>query len=103
MFCSKCGSLMKPMNKKWLCTNVKCGNTTELKNSKKDAIISHHTDKKMTIIDKQVDTLPISKDVECPKCGENEAYWILRQTRAADEPETKIFECVKCHHKWREY
>jgi DNA-directed RNA polymerase subunit M len=28
---------------------------------------------------------------------------VLRQTRAADEPETKIYRCVKCQHSWREY
>ena len=39
----------------------------------------------------------------CPKCGNPEAYWVLRQTRGADEPETRIFECTKCGHKWREY
>jgi len=41
--------------------------------------------------------------VECPTCGNNEAFWVLRQTRAADEPETKIYRCVKCSHSWREY
>lgn len=47
-------------------------------------------------------TLPTTQE-ECPKCGNNEAYWVLRQTRGADEPETRIFECTKCGHKWREY
>jgi len=28
---------------------------------------------------------------------------VLRQTRGSDEPETRIFECTKCGHKWREY
>jgi len=42
-------------------------------------------------------------NVECPKCFHNEAFWVLRQTRAADEPETKIYRCVKCTHSWREY
>ena len=42
-------------------------------------------------------------DWECPKCGNNEAYWILRQTRASDEPETRIYTCTKCHHRWRAY
>jgi DNA-directed RNA polymerase subunit M len=41
--------------------------------------------------------------VECTKCGHNEAFWVLRQTRAADEPETKIYRCVKCSHSCREY
>jgi DNA-directed RNA polymerase subunit M len=47
-------------------------------------------------------TLPKTAE-QCPKCGNGEAYWVLRQTRGADEPETRIFECTKCGHKWREY
>jgi DNA-directed RNA polymerase subunit M len=47
-------------------------------------------------------TLPTA-DEPCPKCGNPRAYWVLRQTRGADEPETRIFECTKCGHKWREY
>ena len=41
--------------------------------------------------------------VECPKCGHYEAFWVMRQTRAADEPTTRIYRCVKCQHTWREY
>ncbi|MCJ2562923.1 MAG: transcription factor S, partial [Candidatus Thermoplasmatota archaeon] len=29
--------------------------------------------------------------------------WQLRQTRAADEPETRIYRCTKCSHTWREF
>ncbi|HEY6238215.1 MAG TPA: zinc ribbon domain-containing protein, partial [Thermoplasmata archaeon] len=52
--------------------------------------------------EERVATLPTAAE-ECPKCGNPEAYWVLRQTRGADEPETRIFECTKCGHKWREY
>lgn len=41
--------------------------------------------------------------VPCPKCGHNEAYWYLRQTRKSDEPETTFLTCCKCGHKWRKY
>lgn len=47
-------------------------------------------------------TLPTTHEL-CPQCGNDTAYWVLRQTRGADEPETRIFECTKCGHKWREY
>ncbi len=33
-------------------------------------------------------TLPTAKII-CEKCGHNEASWVIRQTRAADEPSTK--------------
>ena len=49
-------------------------------------------------------TLPKTKII-CEKCGHNEASWVIRQTRAADEPSTRIYQCTnkKCKNKWREY
>ena len=54
------------------------------------------------MVETKTATLPKAEET-CPKCGNGEAYWVLRQTRGADEPETRIFECTKCGHKWREY
>jgi transcription factor S len=54
------------------------------------------------VVETKVATLPTTTEV-CPKCGHDQAYWVLRQTRGSDEPETRIFECTKCGHKWREY
>jgi len=42
-------------------------------------------------------------DAECGKCGHGKAYFWTKQTRAADEPETKFLKCVKCKHTWRDY
>ena len=66
----------------------------------KDAIIRNE-DKEILVIDENTETLPKTK-AECPKCGHNMAFWVLRQMRAADESETRIYQCVKCKHKWRE-
>lgn len=46
--------------------------------------------------------LPTAK-IKCPKCGNNDAYWWLKQTRGADEPTTRFYRCTKCGHTWREY
>lgn len=48
-------------------------------------------------------TLPTTEDFPCPECGNGEAYFVYRQTRAADEPTTIILQCTKCKHKWRKY
>jgi DNA-directed RNA polymerase subunit M len=56
----------------------------------------------LLIVDGRADTLPKTQ-IRCPKCGNNEAFWVLRQTRAADEPETRIYRCTRCSHSWREY
>jgi len=55
------------------------------------------------VLEGELNVLPTTRECECPKCQHREAYWIIRQTRAADEPETRIYECTKCHTRWREY
>jgi DNA-directed RNA polymerase subunit M len=39
----------------------------------------------------------------CPKCDSDSVYAELKQTRASDEPETRILTCAECRHGWREY
>ena len=41
--------------------------------------------------------------VECPKCGNTEAYFWTVQTRSSDEASTQFFRCTRCGHTWREY
>jgi DNA-directed RNA polymerase subunit M len=41
-------------------------------------------------------------NVECPECDNSKAYYEMKQIRAADESETRFFECTNCEHKWRE-
>lgn len=40
--------------------------------------------------------------IKCSKCEHNKAYYEMKQIRAADESETRFFECVECGYKWRE-
>ena len=101
MFCEKCRGLMFPQEGEWTCR--KCGYVKGI-DGKKDAktITAKSEDKEMMIIDGKNDTLPKTR-VTCPECGNKEAYWVLRQTRSADEPETRIYRCTECGHSWREY
>ncbi|HKS59592.1 MAG TPA: transcription factor S [Thermoplasmata archaeon] len=102
MFCPKCKRLMRPDKEagRWVCPA--CGTTVPLGKSQ-EVGRSTPTGRHMQVIETKVSqTLPIA-DETCPKCGNPQAYWVLRQTRGADEPETRIFECTKCGHKWREY
>jgi len=100
MFCKECGSLMFPMEGKWVCK--RCSSTTDSVGKLPTKVVTKSLDKEMLITEGEGGTLPKTK-VECPKCAHNEAYWVIRQTRAADEPETRIYQCTKCKHKWREY
>jgi DNA-directed RNA polymerase subunit M len=54
------------------------------------------------VLEEITETLPRTR-IECPKCTYGEAIWHMRQTRAADEPTTRIYRCVRCSHTWREY
>ena len=83
----------------WRCTG--CGTTLPLGVG---VAVVHRTPtgRSVDVVETKTATLPKTQEV-CPKCGNDEAYWVLRQTRGSDEPETRIFECTKCGHKWREY
>lgn len=100
MFCPKCKSLLFPQDGKLVCR--RCGTEQEMKNAKSQVITHKSTEKELAVLGDVSGTLPTA-DVECPSCGHAKAYWVLRQTRGADEPETRIFRCVKCGHSWREY
>ncbi|MDG6220807.1 MAG: transcription factor S [Candidatus Thermoplasmatota archaeon] len=101
LFCKKCGSLMFPREGQWTCN--KCGGKGVIDSSKKTVITENIQEKQeMLIIEEGAETLPKTK-MECSKCKNMEAYWVIRQTRASDEPETRIYRCTKCGHTWREY
>ena len=101
MFCPKCKSMMFPTDGVLTCK--KCGYSGKSKSKASTKIITKRTeDKEMMVITEDTATLPKTK-AECPKCGHNEAFFVLRQTRASDEPETRIYRCVKCSASWREY
>jgi len=99
MFCPKCKSLMYPKGDKLVCN--KCGHTQKKKGSK--VVVTEQRKKELTVIENKDDTnvLPKTK-IKCPKCENTEAYWILRQMRGSDEPESRFYTCTKCGYKWRE-
>jgi len=109
-FCPKCGSLMKvtKIRDKKVLKCPKCGYVEETQNTQ---IIAYkeeikHSPKEKTILvesSNKEETLPKIKGVICPKCGNDEAYWWVLQTRRADEPPTRFYRCTKCGHVWREY
>jgi DNA-directed RNA polymerase subunit M len=78
----------------------KCGYTSSKVESRK--ITEEVEAKEVVVLEGDPATLPKMR-VECSECGNMEAYWVLRQTRRSDEPETTIFTCTKCKHRWRKY
>jgi len=99
MFCEKCKALMYPVKEYIVCR--RCGFKKKKKGS--NIVISKQKEKKVTFIDDKgkSNILPKTR-VLCAKCGNNEAYWIIRQMRSSDEPESRFYTCTKCGYKWRE-
>lgn len=113
VFCDICGSLMKVKEKKdnsviYICPL--CSATKEIL-----ASLAGDPGGGLNIktgspqdINEVVDESKLSKrgtlvNAQCSKCGHDKAYVVIMQTRAADEPPTRIYRCEKCGHTWREY
>ena len=103
MFCPKCKSIMMPKKEKnHTVMQCSCGYREIKDGAVKIIDKSNVEEKKLVIIEKPVETLPIAKE-KCHKCGNDSAYYELRQTRSADESPTKFLRCTKCGHMWRDY
>jgi len=107
-FCPKCGSLMIPKregNQTFLVCR-KCGYKEIPKgvSLREEKRIEHSVKDKTIVVETPVEVKVLPKTrAECPKCGHNEAYWWMIQTRRADEAPTRFFRCTKCGYTWREY
>jgi len=99
MFCPKCKGLMYPKEGIIVCR--KCGYKMDKKG--KNIVVTKQKEKELTVLEDEhaSNVLPKTK-IKCPKCGNNEAFWILRQMRGSDEPESRFYTCTKCNYKWRE-
>ncbi len=101
LFCPKCGNILFPKNTKKMVLACKCGYYTKKKETLvlKERVSLSDKDR-IEVVEKKIETHPKTKE-ECPKCGHGEAYYWNLQTRAADEGDTRFFECTKCRHRWR--
>jgi len=95
-----------PKDGKMACGNVACGFSRAIDGGDNKVTKAAGPPKAKSmdtlVLEEITSTLP-KTNVDCPKCGHGEAFWIMRQTRAADEPTTRIYRCAKCSHTWREY
>ncbi len=104
MFCPECGTLMNPEGDKLKCPKPDCGAERDITDADAAQRVTSKAKEKadILVLDEMTETLPRTR-VDCPECGAEEAYWWMRQTRAADEPTTRLYRCVKCRHSWREF
>jgi len=96
MFCPKCGALMKKEGDALVCP--KCGEKKKLENT----TFKFNENNKQSLFRQAEEKYPTTVH-ECPKCHNKEVYYIVRQTRSADEAPTVMYKCTKCGYQWREY
>jgi DNA-directed RNA polymerase subunit M len=83
----------------------KCGYIRKIESTDNMTKKRERIEKEIMIVDdegEKIRTLPTIQ-IKCPKCGNNLAFWWLRQLRAADESEVRFFKCTECDHTWRQY
>ncbi|MBT4651227.1 transcription factor S [Candidatus Woesearchaeota archaeon] len=102
MFCPKCKSILRPKEKAgkrilW----CSCGHNSEPGEESPELREKIAKTAKIEVME-NVETNP-RVEADCAKCDNKEAFYWTRQTRGADEPETRFFKCTKCNHTWREY
>jgi len=104
-FCDECGGIIVPQKEEGE-TSFKCRNCdTPYESEGEEMVISEkkkEEDRSFIGESNDEETLP-SMEEKCDECGNDEAYWWMEQTRAADEPATRFFRCTECDHTWREY
>ncbi|MEW6592559.1 MAG: transcription factor S [Candidatus Hadarchaeota archaeon] len=105
-FCKKCGSLMLPkkVDGDVFLTCTSCGHSVKAEGVEEYKMAKKSEEREeVTVVEEEApSTLPTAR-TKCPKCGNDQAYWWIRQTRSADEPSTRFYRCTKCKKVWREY
>lgn len=102
LFCPDCGGLLKRKKKgdKKILVCKSCG--AEFEGKAKIKKEKNKKKKEINVVEKEEETMP-TVEKECPKCGNEKAFFWTLQTRASDEPATKFFKCTKCGYTWRVY
>jgi transcription factor S len=109
MFCPECGTLAFPNPDGNInCANYKCGYQGPQNPKFKNVQSSTKAQTRVYEVIKDSDELKgvlTIGDYLCPvsKCESNEVYAYLEQTRASDEPETRMLNCKACGKAWREF
>ena len=102
-FCDDCGSMMKTEDGVWVCGS--CGNEKPRDSGTEGAMVTTQGQEESEIVDtSDVDAEDVgpTTNARCDECGNDRAFYEMKQIRSADESETRFFTCTECSHKWRE-
>lgn len=104
-FCDDCGSMMRKEGEEMVCAS--CGATAEQDAEAAEQFVSTETQTGEELIESDPDAnfeaKPTASGVSCDDCGNDEAWYTIKQTASADEPPTRFFKCTDCHKIWRGY
>ncbi|KAJ1914985.1 DNA-directed RNA polymerase II core subunit rpb9 [Tieghemiomyces parasiticus] len=108
-YCSECNNLLYPREQRSTRTLFfACRNCDHSEVAKSNCVYVHEikhapSEQTMVITDLSADpTLPRTTDLQCPKCGYNEAVFFQTQSRSADSRMTLYYVCCnkECSHRW---
>jgi DNA-directed RNA polymerase subunit M len=92
--------MMMPKDSMMVCR--KCGHKVPKAAGESIVSMTKQLDRVVPVLEQESSGLPTT-NARCSDCGNNVAYWWLRQLRSADESEVRFFRCTKCSKTWREY
>jgi DNA-directed RNA polymerase subunit M len=92
--------MMMPKDSMMVCR--KCGHKVPKAAGESIVSMTKQLDRVVPVLEQESSGLPTT-NARCSDCGNNVAYWWLRQLRSADESEVRFFRCTKCNKTWREY
>jgi len=104
-FCSACGTMCEVDHKKRCYVCPKCGAEEPMEDQRLEIPRESKEADKIVVIGKKEQNIRTTPQVKtnCPKCGNDKAYWWMVQTRGIDESSTQFYRCTKCGYTWRDY
>jgi DNA-directed RNA polymerase subunit M len=103
-FCPECGSLMHADGDRMVCSS--CGAEVEKDREMAEQYVSTEEQTYDDVIESDPEAADEGKptaEVRCDECGNDRAWYTIKQTGSADEPPTRFFKCTECGHRWRGY
>jgi len=103
-FCPDCGSLMHAQGDVMVCSS--CGTEVPKDREVAEQYVSTEEQSEADVIESDPEAADEGKptaEVRCEECGNDRAWYTIKQTGSADEPPTRFFKCTECGHRWRGY
>jgi DNA-directed RNA polymerase subunit M len=103
-FCDDCGSLMHADDNEMVCSG--CGARVPKDEERAAQFVSTEAQTFDDVIETEEGAADEGKptaEVTCEECGNDRAWYTIKQTGSADEPPTRFFKCKECGHRWRGY